>query len=138
MKNILNKIAQMERNAEEIKLESHKVELGKHEVELALVDDVKKYTQELNKLFPEAVAIESELEKMVKDLFPLLNKADAMAKKIKELQTKSDAVQIKFVAAIKELGLNPSESKENFALFDIKDSLESRRESIEFILRRFK
>ena len=33
---------------------------------------------------------------------------------------------------------NPSESKENFALFDIKDSMESRRESIEFILRQFK
>ena len=131
MNNILNKIAQMERNAEEIQLASHKVELG-------LVDDVKKYTQELNKLFPEAVAIEDQLQKMVKDLFPLLNKADAMAKKIKELQTKSDAVQIKFVAAIKELGLNPSESKENFALFDIKDSMESRRESIEFILRQFK
>lgn len=42
MNNILNKIAQMERNAEEIKLESHKVEL-------AGINDLKKIIAETRK-----------------------------------------------------------------------------------------
>jgi len=136
MKNILDKI----NRADEIQanLELDKTELGKHEVELALVDDVKKYTEELNKLFPEASNIEDKLDKIVKELFPLLNKADALVKKIKDIQDKSDSAQIKFVAAIKELGFNPSESKENMALYNIKDSIETRRERIVNILQSFK
>jgi hypothetical protein len=39
MNNILNKIAQMERNAEEIKLASNQIELASERVELGLVDE---------------------------------------------------------------------------------------------------
>jgi predicted nucleic acid-binding Zn-ribbon protein len=122
LKTTMSKIAQIE--------QPERTDLAKHEVELALVDDVKKFTEELNKLFPEASATEDKLDKIIQELFPLLNKSQILVKKIKEVQDKSDAVQVKFVAAIKELGLNPSESKENFALFNIKDSIETRRERI--------
>ena len=40
MNNILNKIAQMERNAEEIKLSSNQIELASERVELGLVQDI--------------------------------------------------------------------------------------------------
>lgn len=110
--------------------EVQNVELEKHEIDLALVDDIRNYTEQLNKLFPEASDTEDKLDKIIQELFPLLNKSQILVKKIKEVQDKSDSAQVKFVQAIKELGLVPSESKENMALFNIKDSIETRRERI--------
>ncbi len=120
------------------KLFKEETQLAKHEVELALVDDIKKYTTELNKLFTEASNTEDKLDTLIKQLFPLLNSADSIVNKIKDVQDKSSAAQIKFVQAIKEVGLNPSESKENMALFDIKDSIETRSERIISMLSNFK
>ena len=120
------------------KLFKEETQLASHKIELALVDDIKKYTTELNKLFTEASNTEDKLDALIKQLFPLLNSADTLVKKIKDIQDKSSSAQIKFVQAIKELGLNPSESRENIALFDIKDSIATRSERIQNMLSNFK
>jgi hypothetical protein len=126
-KNILNKLSQFEKN----------IELSEVKVDLALIDDVKKITKELNDLYNSAIKSENELDKITKQLYPALNSADTIEKKIVELQSKGKDVQSKYVKALQELGISPSDSKDNFALFDIMDSIETRRENIAFILKQF-
>ena len=118
--------------------EVNKVELASERVELGLIDDINKSISDLNVLFKDASKTETELDSLIKVLFPLLNKADALAIKIKDSQTKAINVQKKYVAALADLGLKPSESKENIALFDILDSIETRRERITDMLSNFK
>lgn len=113
------------------------VNLSEQKVELALIDDVKKITNELNNTFKNASDIENKLDAILKELYPNLNKADAIVNQISTLQKNALEIQKKFVAALKELGLEPSASKENFALFDILDSIETRRERITDILSNF-
>lgn len=100
MNNILNKIAQMERNAEEIKLESHKVELGAlddlttlvskgRQVESTMVDEYAKAIQAAKKGLPAAKEHLSNLDKISNMLNDLRTQADALGLDItKEKQWK--------------------------------------------------
>jgi hypothetical protein len=89
MNNILNKIAQMERNAAEIK----GVELAKHEVELALVDDVqnlynaanKSYKANTDQLMSFASKMESSFQKTADEYKKALDKYNQLEKMSKDL-----------------------------------------------------
>ena len=92
MNNILNKIAQMERNAEEIKLESHKVEL-------ALLDDLQKLYDVYSKTATDAIQVKSRLQAEAKSLADKLQKAkEAKDEAVK----KADNV----TAAAKNIGID--------------------------------
>jgi hypothetical protein len=114
-----------------------KTELAKHEVNLALIDNIKKSIKDLEVLFTDASKTENELDKTIKVLYPLLNKADALAIKIKQTQDTAINFQKQYVSALIELGIKPSESKENMALFNVLDSIETRRERIVSMLANF-
>lgn len=112
-------------------------ELASHQVELALIDDIKKSIKDLGVLFTDASKTEVELDKIIKVLYPLLNKADALVTKIKQTQDVAVNVQKQYVSALTNLGIKPNESKENIALFDVLDSIETRRERIASMLANF-
>ena len=95
MNNILNKIAQMERNAEEVNLASHKVELG-------LADTLKTNVNEDNK---NLAKLESQIEKINNEL---KNLSDLFSAANKGLMTTSN-VYDRMVEMAKELGLPQSE-----------------------------
>jgi hypothetical protein len=95
MKNILNKIAQMERNAEEIQLASHRVELG-------LADTLKTNVNEDNK---NVEKLQLQIEKItteIKNLGAMWDKANSG---IKVTSNTYD----RMVEMAKELGLPESE-----------------------------
>ena len=115
MNNILNKIAQMERNAEEIQLASHKVEL-------ALVDDAKelitKYFRLTDNINSDFTGVSKEIrgiiekigeaEKLANDMPKVIAKYEGLAKElgidvnyIQEL--KDMKLAVKDVAQYKEL-----------------------------------
>ena len=115
MNNILNKIAQMERNAEEIQLASHKVEL-------ALADDAKelvtKYFRLTDNINSDFTGVSKEIrgiiekigeaEKLANDMPKVIAKYEGLAKElgidvnyIQEL--KDMKLAVKDVAQYKEL-----------------------------------
>jgi len=101
MNNILNKIAQMERNAAELQ----GVELAKHEVEFAKAED-------LNKLFGEAVSLANDL------LGDTVGRVNALKQVLKQKEDKAikmisnlDGALIDFEKRAKELGFDTNQSK---------------------------
>jgi hypothetical protein len=95
MNNILNKIAQMERNAEEIQLASHHVELG-------LADTFKTNVNVDNK---NIAKLDSQIEKINAEL---KNLSDLFSAANKGIMTTSN-VYDRMVEMAKELGLPQSE-----------------------------
>ena len=95
MNNILNKIAQMERNSEEIQLASHHVELG-------LADTLKTNVNEDNK---NIAKLDSQIEKINTEL---KNLSDLFSAANKGIMTTSN-VYDRMVEMAKELGLPQSE-----------------------------
>ena len=95
MNNILNKIAQMERNAEEVNLASHHVELG-------LADTLKTNVNEDNKNIDK---LDSQIEKINAEL---KNLSDLFSAANKGIMTTSN-VYDRMVEMAKELGLPQSE-----------------------------
>lgn len=95
MKNILNKIAQMERNAEEVNLASHHIELG-------LADTLKTNVNEDNKNIDK---LDSQIEKINAEL---KNLSDLFSAANKGIMTTSN-VYDRMVEMAKELGLPQSE-----------------------------
>jgi len=98
MNNILNKIAQMERNANEVNLSSEKIELAKAE--------------DLNKLFAEAVSTANDL------LGDTAGRVNALKQVLKQKEDKAiklisnlDGALIDFEKRAKELGFDTSQSK---------------------------
>ena len=98
MNNILNKIAQMERNANEVNLSSEKIELAKAE--------------DLNKLFAEAVSTANDL------LGDTAGRVNALNQVLKQKEDKAiklisnlDGALIDFEKRAKELGFDTSQSK---------------------------
>jgi len=111
MNNILNKIAQMERNAAELQ----SVELAKHEVELALVDDVqnlynaanKSYKANTDQLMSFASKMESSFQKTADEYKKALDKYNQLEKMSKDLgvQLPNEVSKLK---GLIEFGLNDS------------------------------
>jgi hypothetical protein len=117
MNNIINKIAQMERNAAEIQ----GVELAKHEVELALVDDVqnlynianKSYKANTDSLNRIAKQLESEFQKTADEYKKALDKYNQLEKMSKDLGVPLPN-EISKLKGLIEFGLNDSlQSKKN-------------------------
>ena len=111
MNNILNKIAQMERNAAEIQ----GVELAKHEVELALVDDVqnlynaanKSYKSNTDQLMSFASKMESSFQKTADEYKKALDKYNQLEKMSKDLGVPLPN-EISKLKGLIEFGLNDS------------------------------
>jgi hypothetical protein len=111
MNNILNKIAQMERNASEIK----GVQLAKHEVELALVDDVqnlynaanKSYKANTDQLMSFASKMESSFQKTADEYKKALDKYNQLEKMSKDLGVPLPN-EISKLKGLIEFGLNDS------------------------------
>ena len=113
MKTILDKI----NKADEI--QAKKVELGKHEVELALIDDLKKSL----KTFDSTVLEYDSFEKKYKSLKA---EADSLVSKIDNSKKSLETIKAKYQSTIKELGINPTSSNEYMiseANIDIANSL---------------
>lgn len=104
MNNILNKIAQMERNAEEIKLESHKVELSS-------LDMVKSLAEDGLAIYKKGVEYAKEMEAFTKKSRVLNADASALSDAIeKELK--------EFEAKAKQLGLDVTKLPEFKSAFN--------------------
>jgi hypothetical protein len=111
MNNILNKIAQMERNAAELQ----SVELAKHEVELALVDDVqnlynaanKSYKANTDQLMSFASKMESSFQKTADEYKKALDKYNQLEKMSKDLGVPLPN-EISKLKGLIEFGLNDS------------------------------
>ena len=90
MNNILNKIAQMERNAEEVNTALHQTELAKHEVELKTIyDDLSGTLQEANTGFFKALDLRGQASKLCREsitknqaILKELNRAEGLIKQI--------------------------------------------------------
>lgn len=90
MNNILNKIAQMERNAEEINTALHQTELAKHEVELKTIyDDLRGTLDEANTGFIKALDLRGQASKLCREsitknqaILKELNRAEGLIKDI--------------------------------------------------------
>jgi hypothetical protein len=95
MNNILNKIAQMERNAAEIK----GVELAKHEVEFSIADDSK---QLINKYYGLTDTINSKYSSISKEIRMLTDKIEEAVK----LSNEMPKVINKYEQLAKEIGVN--------------------------------
>jgi uncharacterized coiled-coil DUF342 family protein len=95
MNNILNKIAQMERNAAEIQ----GVELAKHEVEFSIADDSK---QLINKYYGLTDTINSKYSAISKEIRTLTDKIDEAVK----LSDEMPKVINKYEQLAKEIGVN--------------------------------
>jgi predicted methyltransferase len=91
MNNILNKIAQMERNAAEIK----GVELSKHQVHLSLMDDINENYKRIYALRDEA--------------FNLVKQAEDKFKSIVDRAGLMESIAEKGIQMTKELGIDPKE-----------------------------
>ena len=82
-----------------------KVELGKHEVELALVDDIKALYNSIKSDYETAL-------KQAKIAASGMDKAASLAKKVQESVKKSESITEKLIKYSKDLGLDlPSEVK---------------------------
>lgn len=98
MNNILNKIAQMERNAEEIKLESHKVELS-------VKDDAKEL---VSKYYGLTDTINSKFSGISKEVRALIDQIGAVEK----LANDMPKVIAKYENLAKELGIDVNNIQE--------------------------
>jgi hypothetical protein len=92
MNNILNKIAQMERNAEEIQLASHHIELA--------VTPAQDYAAKSDSLYKDAT---SKGEANKKDFF---SKQAALVKPLNELRPQVYREMMDFISKADDLGLN--------------------------------
>jgi len=92
MNNVLNKIAQMERNADEIKLESYKIELA--------VTPAKDYESKADSLYKEAT---SKGESNKREFF---SKQAALVKPLNELRAQVYREMMDFISKADDLGLN--------------------------------
>jgi hypothetical protein len=119
MKTILDKI----NKADEI--QAKKVELGKHEVELALIDDFKK-------LKSETILAQDEALVSFNDLKSILIKTDNFIKKYLQLSIQLSNVKDELNSKYKELGLNFETSKE---YADFKKAFEKQKELIDYQLK---
>ena len=113
MNNILNKIAQMERNAEEIKSASHKVEL-------ANVKDVNKFTQEirdtqskLNKSFDAFNVAENNISSQRTLLKSQIEKSESFVSELKK-QLNELVLGINSIDGIDRLLYEIESSKKNY------------------------
>ena len=104
MKSVFSKLADLQ--------QEDKTELAKHEVELAIVDDLKKYTQGFAKYENEGVGLKNRGERLqseLRDVRSALSKWSQVGESLsKDLLNDLS----KFEKAAKELGLNPKENKE--------------------------
>lgn len=104
LKTTMSKIAQIE--------QPERTDLAKHEVELALIDDLKKYTQGFAKYENEGVGLKNRGERLqgeLRDVRSALSKWSQVGESLsKDLLNDLS----KFEKAAKELGLNPKENKE--------------------------
>jgi len=119
MKTILDKI----NKADEI--QAKKVELGKHEVELALIDDFKK-------LKSETILAQDEALVSFNDLKSILIKTDNFIKKYLQLSIQLSNIKDELNSKYKELGLNFETSKE---YADFKKAFEKQKELIDYQLK---
>ena len=98
MNNILNKIAQMERNAAEIK----GVELAKHEVELAMI--------QLDTLKSEIVkTIKEGIDYYEKTKSEFENSKTQLTRRYEYLDKKANKTLAEYTSKAKELGLAPND-----------------------------
>jgi len=94
------------------KIAEDKTELAKHEVELGLIDDLKKYTQGLSKYESEGLGLKTKGERLQKELRDIRS---ALVKwsQVGESLSKDLLNDLgKFEQAAKVVGLNPKDSKE--------------------------
>lgn len=98
MNNILNKIAQMERNAEEVKLASHKVELS-------VKDDAKEL---VSKYYGLTDTINSKFSGISKEVRALIDQIGAVEK----LANDMPKVIVKYEDLAKELGIDVNNIQE--------------------------
>ena len=102
MNNILNKIAQMERNAEEIKLASHKVEL-------ALADDAKelvaKYFRLTDNINSDFTGVSKEIRGIIEKIGEAEKLANDMPKVIAKYEdfAKAFGVDLNYLQELKDM-----------------------------------
>lgn len=101
MNNILNKIAQMERNAEEIKLASHKVELG-------IKEDVSKINQETSKIIKSVGGYIVDIDKSYDVLTKNINLYQSDKKQFDTIKKEYDFITGKFNQSTNDLKTNIS------------------------------
>lgn len=85
------------------KLPKQEVELSKVEVELALVDDLKKALGEFNDL-------DKDHAKLMNDYKSLKGSADVLTTQAQRLKNKLSSIKDKYEKAAKELGVNPNDN----------------------------
>jgi hypothetical protein len=123
MNNILNKIAQMERNAEEIKLASHKVELSLIDDVISLQKMVKerislidKATNEINK----TIALK---DKLISEAKTTLNVLNTNTNEVNLLIKQITQSEVNLTKVARELNLNVREIPEMKMLLDLKTEM---------------
>ncbi len=110
MNNILNKIAEMERNASELQ----GVELAKHEVELATIyDDLRGTLDQANVGFIKALDLKSQAAKLCKES---LTKNQAILKELDKAE--SLIKQIGLDSELKKVQAAKSEVNKNMQIID--------------------
>jgi hypothetical protein len=124
MNNILNKIAQMERNAEEIQLASHKVELGLVEDLAKLLTRMKAIDGALMKSTQKAVNALGDFVKVKNQLNDGYVQATMDAEDAQEDIKLAVALIEKIAKQAKELGLNPNDVKGTQEVVKITANLE--------------
>lgn len=124
MNNILNKIAQMERNAEEIKLASHKVELGLVEDLAKLLTRMKAIDGALMKSTQKAVNALGDFVKVKNQLNDGYVQATMDAEDAQEDIKLAVSLIEKIAKQAKELGLNPNDVKGTQEVVKITANLE--------------
>lgn len=124
MKNILDKI----NRADEIQanLELDKTELGKHEVELSLIDELNKKANDAKLLYDNQYKVGLEIKKAQEMLFNALNSKNEglqkyilIIKEIQSLMTKQEAIY-------KELGLSIRDDKSYINAWKVVDNFSAK------------
>ena len=118
MNNILNKIAQMERNAAELQA----VELAKHEVELAIPDKLIATLKKTNQL-------ETKFDELNGLYVKYRTEAPNLLKAIQGDLTIIEQEEARISKLVKELGMNPNEMpylKQSAEAFSLLSKLEDR------------
>ena len=123
MNNILNKIAQMERNAEEIQLASHKVELSLIDDVISLQKMVKerislidKATNEINK----TIALK---DKLISEAKTTLNVLNTNTNEVNLLIKQITQSEVNLTKVARELNLNVREIPEMKMLLNLKTEM---------------
>jgi hypothetical protein len=98
MNNILKMISQMEKNAEEVKL-------AKHEVKLALIDDLRKQANTSSKLNAENINLLNKVRSNYKESLSILSKVETEAQRAFKLAVElgvGDAIYKDFLNSVKQ------------------------------------